>query len=58
MALNVASRVRHPNLVQFIGASMDEEIVILMELMPTSMRDHLASNAPAFRLPHFVFLSL
>ena len=45
--MNMASRVRHPNLVQFIGASMDEEMVILMELMPTSMRDHLASNAPA-----------
>ena len=45
--MNMASRVRHPNLVQFIGASMDEEMVILMELMPTNMRDHLASNAPA-----------
>ena len=53
--MNMASRLRHPNLVQFIGASMDEEMVILMELMPTSMRDHLASNAPvipsaAFRI--------
>ena len=45
--MNMASRVRHPNLVQFIGASMDEEMVILMELMPTSFREHLAKNAPA-----------
>ena len=45
--MNMASRVRHPNLVQFIGASMDDEMVILMELMPTSLRQHLASNAPA-----------
>ena len=45
--MNMASRVRHPNLVQFIGASMDEEMVILMELMPTSLRQHLTSNAPA-----------
>ena len=45
--MNMASRCRHPNLVQFIGASMDEEIVILMELMPTSLRQHLTSNAPA-----------
>ena len=45
--MNMASRVRHPNLVQFIGASMDEEMVILMELMPTSIREHLAKNAPA-----------
>ena len=51
--MNMASRVRHPNLVQFIGASMDEEMVILMELMPTSMCDHLASNAPA--IPTAVF---
>ena len=43
----MASRCRHPNLVQFIGASMDEEMVILMELMPTSLRQHLTSNAPA-----------
>ena len=45
--MNMASRCRHPNLVQFIGASMDEEMVILMELMPTSLRQHLTSNAPA-----------
>ena len=51
--MNMASRVRHPNLVQFIGASMDEEMVILMELMPTSVRDHLASNAPAIPSAEF-----
>ena len=45
--MNMASRVRHPNLVQFIGASMDTEMVILMELMPTSLRQHLAGNAPS-----------
>ena len=45
--INMASRVHHPNLVQFIGASMDEEMVILMELMPTILRQHLTSNAPA-----------
>ncbi len=44
--MNMASRVRHPNLVQFIGASMDEEMVILMELMPTSLREYLTSTAP------------
>ena len=45
--MNMASRVRHPNLVQFVGASMDTEKVILMELMPTSLRQHLADNAPS-----------
>ena len=51
--MNMASRVRHPNLVQFIGASMDEEMVILMELMPTSIREHLAKNAPAIPSAEF-----
>ena len=51
--MNMASRVRHPNLVQFIGASMDTEKVILMELMPTSLRQHLADNAPS--IPSTVF---
>ena len=49
----MASRVRRPNLVQFIGASMDDEMVILMELMPTSLRQHLASNAPAIPSSEF-----
>ena len=40
----MAARVRHPNLVQFLGASMDEEMVILTELMPTSLRKHLTRN--------------
>ena len=57
--MNMASRVRSPNLVQFIGASMDEEMVILMELMPTSLREHLTSNAPAISSTAFrVSLSL
>ena len=47
--MNMASRCCHPNLVQFIGASMDEEMVILMELMPTSLRQHLTRNAPAIQ---------
>ena len=51
--MNMASRVRHPNLVQFIGASMDTEKVILMELMPTSLRQHLADNAPSIPSPAF-----
>ena len=43
----MAARVRHPNLVQFIGACMDEEMIILLELMPTSLRKYLADHAPA-----------
>ena len=51
--MNMASQIRHPNLVQFIGASVDEEKVILMELMPTSLREHLETGAPA--IPSAVF---
>ena len=41
----IKSRLRHPNLVQFIGASIDEkEIVIMMELMHTSMRKYLVKD--------------
>ena len=36
--MNVAARIRHPNLVQFIGATSEGEMVILIELMPTSLR--------------------
>ena len=34
----IAARVRHPNLVQFIGAMMEGEPIILTELMATSLR--------------------
>ena len=36
--MNIAARVRHPNLVQFIGAMMEGEPIILTELMATSLR--------------------
>ena len=41
--MNMAARIRHPNLVQFIGATveLDEEMMILTELMPTSLRREL-----------------
>ena len=45
--MNMAARVRHPNLVQFIGATMDSEMIILMELMPTSLHRYLTSSSPA-----------
>ena len=37
----MASRIRHPNLLQFIGATQREEMIILTELMPTSLRREL-----------------
>ena len=36
--MNMAARIRHPNLVQFIGATLDNESIILTELMSTSLR--------------------
>ena len=43
--MNMASRVRHPNLVQFIGATMEGHPMILLELMPTSLRKVLEDAA-------------
>ena len=42
--MNMASRVRHPNLLQFIGATVRGELIILTELMPTSVRRELENE--------------
>ena len=42
--MNMAARIRHPNLIQFIGATLEGEMIILTELMPTSLRRELESN--------------
>ena len=39
--MNMAARLRHPNLIQFIGATMEGEMMIVMELMATSLRCQL-----------------
>ena len=39
--MNIAASLRHPNLVQFIGATMEGEMMIIMELMATSLRSQL-----------------
>ena len=36
--MNMAARLHHPNLVQFLGATMEGEMMIVMELMSTSLR--------------------
>ena len=36
--MNMAAQIRHPNLLQFIGATLQGELIILTELMPTSLR--------------------
>ena len=42
--MNMASRLRHPNLIQFIGATMEGEMMIVMELMATSLRSQLETD--------------
>ncbi len=39
--MQIAARCRHPNLVQFIGATVEGDMMILMEYMPTSLRRQL-----------------
>ena len=43
--MSMASRIRHPNLVQFVGATLEGEMIILTELMPTSLRAVLEQRA-------------
>ena len=39
--MNMAARLRHPNLIQFIGATLEGDMMIVMELMATSLRSQL-----------------
>ena len=42
--MDIASRVRHPNLLQFIGATRVGNPMIVAELMPTSLRKEMDRN--------------
>ena len=44
--MNMAARLRHPNLVQFIGATIHGDPLILMELLPTTLRIELRHGPP------------
>ena len=46
--MNIASKIRHPNLLQFIGATTEGNPIILMELMPTSLRKELETGGLAY----------
>ena len=43
--MDVASRIRHPNLLQFIGATKVGQLMIITELMPTSLRRELGKHS-------------
>ena len=42
--MEIAARVRHPNLLQFIGATREGTPIILSELMPTSLRKEIEKS--------------
>ena len=42
--MDIASRVRHPNLLQFIGATRVGNPMIVAELMPTTLRKEMDKN--------------
>ena len=52
--INIAFRVRHPNLLQFIGATRVGNPMILTELMPTSLRKEMSIK----RLTHAQILGI
>ena len=55
--MNIAAKVHHPNLVQFIGATMEREPIILTELMETSLRAFL-DQTPGLNPAHIKSISL
>ena len=52
--MEIAAQVRHPNLLQFIGATRVGTPIILSELMPTSLRKKLESGP----LPYHAVLAI
>ena len=54
--MNIASKIRHPNLLQFIGATTEGNPMILTELMPTSLRKELETGGLAY--PAILSISL
>ena len=49
--MEIASSVRHPNLVQFIGATKEGKAIIVLELMPTSLRKELENAESPLTCP-------
>ena len=46
--MNILSKIRHPNCLQFIGATKEGNPIILTEVMPTSLRKELESGKLAY----------
>ena len=54
--MDIASRIRHPNLLQFIGATRADDLLIVTELMFTSLRNEL-EKCPMTR-PQVISISI
>ena len=56
--MSMAARLRHPNLVQFIGASIEGHPIILTELMRTSLRRELEKGSSNCNFNHAQIASI
>ena len=56
--MDIISTIRHPNLLQFIGATIEGSLIILTELMPTSLRKKLEISDPPLSYPAILSISL
>ena len=56
--INMAASVQHPNIVQFIGASLDyNKPVILIELIPINLRSIIETPGRTFTRGHVISVS-
>ena len=55
--MEIASRLRHPNLVQFIGATREGAPIIISELMSTSLHKELQQSGSGLDQPTVVNIS-
>ena len=56
--MNIASKIRHPNLLQFIGATTEGNPIILTELMPTSLRKEMETRGLAYHTKQSISLDV
>ena len=56
--INMAARLRHPHLLQFVGASLEGEPIVLAELMTTSLRAVLEGRFRCNPLSHEQIISV
>ena len=55
--MEIASRLRHPNLVQFVGATREGAPIIISELMSTSLHKELQQSGSGLDRPTVVNIS-